>query len=320
MNTNESCLIIRQRKTIYFYSTAILCVGIPFNLMGWGGPVDPFFKILNAGHLLVIVLLWLLYCFRSLSVNKALLALVGITQAELSVEMIYCALHPTEYNTMLILGNTALSIIVLMLSLVAYIRILPYILGSIVMIIYLVCIELTGNVALKSFFPIFLFSVLALVLLGNRLVCNFHRLEGENRILKEEERELLETLHLNKSQVMAYVQLTRPECSDDKAAKLLEMIGEKQKRNLFNRVAVYITSQKTGMEQLAQAFPELSSSELEICRFILQGKKVKEICNLLDKTVGNITSQRTHIRTKLGLQPEENLKKILEWRMEQITS
>ena len=42
-----------------------------------------------------------------------------------------------------------------------------------------------------------------------------------------------------------------------------------------------------------------------------------EICTLLNKTQTNISAHRGHIRKKLGLNPEDNLRDVLTERMKQ---
>ncbi|MCQ1543716.1 LuxR family transcriptional regulator, partial [Bacteroides caccae] len=54
---------------------------------------------------------------------------------------------------------------------------------------------------------------------------------------------------------------------------------------------------------------------LNICRLILQDKTVSQICELLHRSSGNITSQRANIRAKLGLKKSDNLKEALQERM-----
>lgn len=50
---------------------------------------------------------------------------------------------------------------------------------------------------------------------------------------------------------------------------------------------------------------------------MLHGDKLKDICEKLNKSKGNITSQRVHIRSKLGLGPKDNLAEALRRRMQQ---
>ena len=83
------------------------------------------------------------------------------------------------------------------------------------------------------------------------------------------------------------------------------------------KVNDHLVKKSTQLATIAEAFPELSVSETEICRLILQGKKQSEICAILGKTQGNITSQRTHIRAKLNLKPKDNLGEALLKRLKE---
>lgn len=59
----------------------------------------------------------------------------------------------------------------------------------------------------------------------------------------------------------------------------------------------------------------LTASEKQICRLILEGDSLKVICTKLGKSESNITSQRSHIRKKLGMTREEDLRRTLEARI-----
>ena len=58
----------------------------------------------------------------------------------------------------------------------------------------------------------------------------------------------------------------------------------------------------------------LTFSEKEICKLILQGHTLKEICAELNKSESNITSQRCHIRKKLNMDRRDDLRRTLEVR------
>lgn len=57
--------------------------------------------------------------------------------------------------------------------------------------------------------------------------------------------------------------------------------------------------------------PTLTASERAICKLILQGKTLKEICDTLGKTESNVTSQRAHIRRKLNMTRQDELRSVL---------
>ena len=75
--------------------------------------------------------------------------------------------------------------------------------------------------------------------------------------------------------------------------------------------------EKAALNRISEAIPGLTPSEVEIVQLILHGHKTSEICMMLGKEKGNITSQRTHIRAKLGLtDPRADLRSALIERIE----
>ena len=118
-------------------------------------------------------------------------------------------------------------------------------------------------------------------------------------------------MDMTKEQVRAYVELARKKYDFNRVESLLNMLGEDLQRNVIANVSEYLSIRETGMLEMETLFPELSVSEREVCRLILQGKQQSDICSILDKKKSNISSTRTHIRRKLGMQPSDNLRKVL---------
>lgn len=73
--------------------------------------------------------------------------------------------------------------------------------------------------------------------------------------------------------------------------------------------------EKCKADVIKDYFPELTPTELVIVALILQDKTVGEICEILHRSSGNITSHRSNIRTKLGLSKTDNLKAALRLRV-----
>ena len=118
-------------------------------------------------------------------------------------------------------------------------------------------------------------------------------------------------MDMTKEQVRAYVELARKKYDFNRVESLLNMLGEDLQRNVIANVSEYLSIRETGMLEMETLFPELSVSEREVCRLILQGKQQSDICSILDKKESNISSTRTHIRRKLGMQPSDNLRKVV---------
>ncbi len=318
INNREKGLIGRQRLAVYFYSTSIVVVGVLLNLTGATGPAEPVYRLLNTAHLLAALFLFAGYYVRKIPLTAAWGTLAMATQLEISAEMLVAAIHLTSYGMMLIVANMVLISILIMLTLIAYMRYIPWLLCLTTLGTYIACAAITGNPSMWNFALLFVLIFVLITLLGGRLVKNIRQLERENKVLREDEHAMLEMLRLNKEQMMAFVELSKGDTDNTRAAELFEKIGTEARRNLFLSAKERIDRERTQEEIMARMFPELSPSEREICSLILREKKQTEICALLGKTPGNITSQRTHIREKLRLGKEENLRAALLKRMKQL--
>lgn len=140
-------------------------------------------------------------------------------------------------------------------------------------------------------------------------------MEEENRQLKKGEAELLTLLRMRKDEVKAFLSLAKKKYDNDGTKLLMESLDKKTRYNLLTNVEEYIRERDTDLSIIEKAFPELTPSEREICRLVLQGKKLGEICTILGKTETNINSQRANVRRKLGLQPSDNLQRRLQERL-----
>ena len=126
---------------------------------------------------------------------------------------------------------------------------------------------------------------------------------------------LLKRLQMKKEELFAFAELLSENNPEEKTISLLNIIGEQSKENLFTALAAYQKKEKSKLDTIRRIYPNLSPSELNICRLILQDKTVSQICELLHRSSGNITSQRANIRAKLGLKKSDNLKEALQERM-----
>lgn len=152
-------------------------------------------------------------------------------------------------------------------------------------------------------------------ILGHLLNKNINSLLREYNLLKAEEASLLKSLQMSRDELFAFAQLVSNDNSKEKNGALVSILGEKTKKNLYAAIASHIKEEKSHIDVLRTVFPELSPSELSICRLIVQDKTVSQISEILHRSSGNITSQRSNIRSKLKLEKNDNLKEILLERM-----
>lgn len=62
---------------------------------------------------------------------------------------------------------------------------------------------------------------------------------------------------------------------------------------------------------MSAAIPTLTPAELSVARLILKGMTAREIAVATRKSASNVSTVKGHIRKKLGLDPEEDLREAL---------
>lgn len=313
----ESSFLERQQHHAFFYYTLAIAVGLLTNLLGVSGPQKEFNFWLNLFFAVVMVALCSCYIKRKPSLPATMFGIIMITEVSTCVEMIGCALTPDSFHLMLIVGNMVILMANIFFSLLVYFKFTPYILCSLNIIVYTACIVITKDESLANFALVFFAIFIAVGILSGRLVKNIHFLKNENTTLKQDEAELLEMLGHNKKEIKVFIELAKNSRQSNKTATLLNMLGEDMQRKVIASVKEHIMRTEAELLDMERLFPELSASEREVCLLILQDKKLADICNILNRSEGTVTSTRTHIRRKLGMQPSDNLKKVLQERAKQ---
>lgn len=312
----ESNYLDRQRQWLLVCFAVMLSLGILSNILGVSGAFDPFFTASNIVFLVVVVSSFAAYLLGKIGVVKGITFLAVATQVFIGMDILYSAFVPTlKDNTMVILINMLILAGNMFFSLAAYQARLTRWLVGIALGVYLVCVIVTGNESLRNYFFMMLLILLFISVLSLGIARNGEYLVNANKILQREEEELLQVLRINKKQIKAYVALAKERHNVKQTEHLLDLLGEASQKNVIDNVLQYIQTRELSKQNLERVFPELSSSEREICYLILQNKKLAEICVLLNKTESNITTQRGNIRKKLGMNPSDNLQKVLEKRI-----
>lgn len=312
----ESNYLDRQRQWLLVCFAVMLYLGILSNILGLSGAFDPFFTASNIVFLVVVVSSFAAYLLGKIGVVKGIIFLAVATQVFIGMDILYSAFVPTlKDNTMVILINMLILAGNMFFSLAAYQARLTRWLVGIALGVYLVCVIVTGNESLRNYFFMMLLILLFISVLSLGIARNGEYLVNANKILQREEEELLQVLRINKKQIKAYVALAKERHDVKQTEHLLDLLGEASQKNVIDNVLQYIQTRELSKQNLERVFPELSSSEREICYLILQNKKLSEIGILLNKTESNITTQRGNIRKKLGMNPSDNLQKVLEKRI-----
>lgn len=315
---NEQSQFAKQQMIIFLIYSSAVVIGLVVNLSGMSGPQMGLPLILNGIFLIATLSSIIACCLGKILVRHTFCLLTIVAQLFTCLEMILCALTPTEYNLMLIVGNNTFLMANIMFSLIAYLKNTPLILGSVSMMTYIACTIITGDDNLKNFAALFMVMFLVVTIMGHLLIKNLRNLDEENSELKHDEEKILNVLKLEKDQIMAYAKLSKINGETQETKAFFDMMDDNARDNIIRNVMEVVTFMEMERNSLTSIFPELSPSEIEICRLIIMGKSLNEVCTILHKSESNITCQRSNIRKKLGLQSSDNLKKVLQERFNKV--
>ena len=301
------CGVVDRRRVIaYLFVTLIELIIIPFHFILFLIVKQPQGFTASCLHLLFFSMFqWMIWKGKIsfyLGVS-ALFVLVAVKLLTDSVLYTYFG-SPNDHVTiignifvMLILGISSLSLMLKKTALVVTLMTLPLILFY-----YSTLPVGTWHYSMK---PI-LVGVLMLVYVYTYNMSKVTKGLRQPREISQEERKALDMLANLRD--MDY----------DKAGNLYERLSPQLRQRIVNHATQRLKQEE--VERLAwdMLCADLTKSEKEICKLILEGNSLKDICMKLGKSESNITSQRCHIRKKLNMSRKDDLRDTLENRIAEI--
>lgn len=304
----QHTVIDQQRLTLLMFCyLPIMILGVASNFLGLTQPTAKFFTYTHSICLLAAATFFILFYKKKITVSHCLSAFTIIGQVILTIEMTYCALQNTPYYKLLILANMVLLALNAMVSVCAYLKFTTIVLGFLTICTFVECSFLADDALLKSFIGVFVLAFFFVGLVGIWISKNTNLIVKENIQMKKDENGVLDALHMKKGEVKTLLSLAAKRLSYDGTRVLLETLSVGSRQNFLNNVEEYLKTKNTDLETIKRKFPEFTPSERDICRLMLQGKRLTNISIILGKSESNVSSQRANMRKKLGLKPEDNL-------------
>lgn len=322
--TTNPFLLIRQKywgnkveeQRLWLLAYISICVLVGTMLMCFGvfGPSHYVPKLINMGVFIGVLSLNLLFMYGHVSLYYTLGWVMVLIEVSLGTGIVSSVIPGPFYSVDRAMADLAMSLILAICAINGYFRYAALVVGILSLGCYVVGLQFTTDTFLSNFFPFYLFLVVTGVSLGYVMVNNVTSLNDEKETLQRFSKQVRDNLDLTPDQLNALLELSSETAPTmERKADLFDLLGEKAKLRLFERVKDVIDRRRMQIDLLEQVLPELSKTELAICRLVLHEKKLSEMCMLLGKTKSNITCQRSHIRSKLGLNPEDDLReKLLE--------
>lgn len=286
----------RRQFVCFLFTTFVELFYIPANILGLNDyHHSTIFDAYNWFHLIFIIILQIFFWTNTLSTKASVYIFFTAIAIKLSAESLY-ELSTTGVYGIHILGN--LNIILILASVAIAVRLSKLAITIItILTLSLTIFCITSPLhhilrAMRIFFVGYMF-ILYIIIFDSKNATKGLRMP--NRITKEEQSAIDMLINLNKS-------------DKEKVYSLLSRLSSTHQEELLNNIKDYYHQQYIETINLLSICPSLTPSEVEICKLILIGKSLKEICFTLHKTPSNITSQRTHIRKKLNLVKQDDLR------------
>lgn len=286
----------RRQFVCFLFTTFVELFYIPANILGLNDyHHSTIFDAYNWFHLIFIIILQIFFWTNTLSTKASVYIFFTAIAIKLSAESLY-ELSTTGVYGIHILGN--LNIILILASVAIAVRLSKLAITIItILTLSLTIFCITSPLhhilrAMRIFFVGYMF-ILYIIIFDSKNATKGLRMP--NRITKEEQSAIDMLINLNKS-------------DKEKVYSLLSRLSSSHQEELLNNIKDYYHQQYIETINLLSICPSLTPSEVEICKLILIGKSLKEICFTLHKTPSNITSQRTHIRKKLNLVKQDDLR------------
>lgn len=312
LNSHAENAINRHQIIIYLLHTALVVIVAIMQFTKLGGSQDMLPKSMSVVHLIACLTSLSLFLSRKLSVSAAFTLVALVAQATIICRFIYFSQVRPENFLHFIMLNQMISLLAVVFLVMCFVKYTPYVVTAISLTAYVSVASYLKEPALWNIFGFFLGAQFFLCMLGELLRQNVQHVQAENTDLHQRETTLMRVVRMNEREIEGYLRIANndspmPEDTD----RLFAMLSPKSQRNLVNAMRLHLKNHLMDDIDIAQLFPVLTKSEADVCNLILQGKKRGEICHLLEKKENNIDVVRAHIRKKLDIPSDIDLRKFL---------
>lgn len=303
----QYCGVVDRRRVIaYLFTTLIECLVIPFHFVLFLSIWEPCGFTAMIIHFFLFVLIQAMIWKQVLPFHCGMASLFLLVAVKLSADSLLCTYFGAQDDHVTVLGNIFIMFIlgISALSLMLYTTAFLVALMTIPLIVFY-CYTSPAGAWLYSLKPLMVgILMLAYVYTYNMSkVTKGLRQPSEISIEEQKALEMLANLR---------------DMNYDKAGNLLERLSPELRQRIVHHATERLRQEE--VERLAwdMVCAELTKSEKEICKLILEGCSLKDICVKLGKSESNVTSQRCHIRRKLNMGRRDDLRRTLEGKIAEI--
>ncbi len=309
------------RLAVYMVFTLLVIVGMPCHfLFHWVGGGQVVLHLISVAVWLTSIVILGLYIYNKVSLGRAFFWLVVVVQLLESLGLVYMVAiaSPVPGSEMYqnIILNEMLCFMVFTLSCLGLLKWAPTSTFGIFLLALGLCHAIRPGALSVQFTRLFVFIMLCVwiyMIVERILLENTARELNEYRQFQDS---VLGMFSMKRTEMVALVQLSRQMGEHKRLTqKMVGELSEQTRNNLIEFGNALWNQRLVNNADLKSAFPNLSPSELEVCRLVLEGLSQKEIAVKMDKSQSNIGTVRGNIRRKLGLNADDDLRESLTKRL-----
>ncbi len=297
---------------VYIIGVVMAITGMPLHLLGVLGINNPVLQTISVASWTVSVIVFGLYLKRIISLITAVSIFTITLQVAQTARIVYNTIVQPEGFVWAIVLNQIISLIIIIHLVIGFVRWIPIANTVISLATLLFAYYCTDGALNRQVVVIFTFVEVFTCLIGDFIQRSIHNMQRENTNYKVTEQGILDAFDMTKEELNAYVKLCRQNKPTEKSVSgFFEHLDDLSEANLIRAVNLRIGERHMKRQDMAELLPQLTPTELEVCRLIMGGKTLAEIAQIMGKKPNNIGTVRIHIRRKLKLTKGADLKEAL---------
>ncbi|MBR1509569.1 MAG: hypothetical protein IJ623_02825 [Bacteroidales bacterium] len=306
----EQSLLGKERFIIFMITSIALIV---INIVSvFTQPLEAAARISAIVEVVVAALLVGMYFWGKIHLRAALTTLLIVAQLQNVVEIFTYAHHYSAGLDQYFITDFLTSILLVMTALVTYLRYSPTVLAALSLFSYTYVLLNVESALLSNLFVIYLFILVAVILYDSIATRTTLLIDEEKVNLTEEFTAFMKATGISRDDIKGYSSLSRNfGASTEQAREILMSMKPWAQHNLVSSVDAMLREEMSDRTFLKKVFPGFTETQISIAQLIIQGKRQTEICLRLGKSESNISAQRSNMRSKLELRPEDNLHEAL---------
>lgn len=260
-------------------------------------------------NIICFILLWIIYALfkvKRVSVEKSLLIHIIVVTLNLYVGILHEGYIGEKGSLLHIVECMCVCMIPAMLAGITTKKmLLPTLITLGVVACYVVAGIAMGNPDNMLMHTLVFFCVIAGFGISFSLILKLSlNIEQRNTQTQEEHKNIARILDLTSKQ---WELIKQGRMSRKRMENILHKINHRSKEKIIYHAKKIVQSDEEIKQAVREKHPGLSLGDMELCALIVQGKTVTEIAKLQDIKTHSVTARRSRLRTKLGLEKEQNL-------------